>query len=156
MIDMENAIKGHPEPTPLEAAPSALSASRRTLALQPDVILPIQFLRKRNLPARGERALMVAVLEEAILCFQKNVLGRTTRQRRLFREAEEWLMSDDRSGLYTFGRICDIAGLEPDYIRRGLLQWRERELLRALGIESALTPANGHPSKHVDPVREVA
>lgn len=153
---MENAIKAGPELGPKESPGPALGSSRRALALQPDVILPIQFLRKRSLPARGECALMVAVLEEAILCFQKNVLGRTRRQRRLFREAEEWIMSDDRSGLYTFGRICDISGLEPDYIRRGLLQWRERQLLQALGFADGFPPSNLGPSKHVEPERKVA
>jgi hypothetical protein len=102
-----------------------LELSKRALSLQPDTILPVQYLPRPSLPAAPERQLMIAVVEEAILCLRRNSPRRTVRQRRLFREAEEWIMSDDRGNLFSFARICEIVSLDPDYIRRGVQQWQQ-------------------------------
>ncbi len=46
----------------------------------------------------GEQRLMQAVLESAVEDFQKYVLARRPRGKRLFQEAEEWLLANDGEG----------------------------------------------------------
>jgi hypothetical protein len=92
---------------------------------QPDLVLPTQFFRTlRGREAQGgERRLIIAVLEDAINCFQKNLFARDNRSRRLFREAENWVMSADRDLPFAFESICEFLSLDAEYIRQGLRRW---------------------------------
>lgn len=95
----------------------------------PDVLLPQQILELRNGGhATGERHLLIAVLEDAIHCFQKFMFPKNAQQRRLFREAEQWLMSEELDTPLTFNSICHVIGLDPSYLRRGLHKWQEQRL----------------------------
>lgn len=110
---------------------------------EPDVMLPSQFfgtLRRQAPTKRGECQLMVAVLEDAVHCFQKYSLARDRQGQRLFREAEEWMMVDawpagDEPTL-SFQYVCDMVGLDALYLRGGLRRWRERQLA-AHGIDAS-------------------
>ena len=64
--------------------------------------------------------LLWAVLENAVETYMKNASATGRRGKRLFREAEEWIMQDDPTWLCSFVNICHILGLDPDYLRRGL------------------------------------
>jgi hypothetical protein len=75
---------------------------------------------------------MLAVLENAILAFQKHVFSPGRKGRKLFRETESWLLSRDRHSPFAFESICDALDLDPSYVRSGLLSWRERQWSRAL------------------------
>ncbi|MBP1685059.1 MAG: hypothetical protein H6Q33_1202 [Deltaproteobacteria bacterium] len=104
--------------------------------IAPDIVLPTQ------LPAASTRArrmmaeyhLLVAVLEDAVQCFQRYVQPKSRRQRRLFRDAEAWIMSahhrsnrkreDDVPG-FSFEFVCDTLGIDADDVRRRLRRWRE-------------------------------
>ena len=97
---------------------------------QPDVLLPSQFfasMRKR-VPQEPEYRLVVAVLEDAIDCFQKHLFSRDPKARHLFDDASEWIASDDRKWPYSFISICEILNLNPGYVRRGLDEWREGQI----------------------------
>lgn len=99
-----------------------LGAATRTLP--PAAILPEQF---HGSPigvhaARGEVALMRAVLEDALECLQKQSRKTGRRAQRLAREAEEWLLKDDQQWPFSFLNICHVLGIDPGYIRRGLKQ----------------------------------
>ncbi len=100
-------------------------AERHGGVLQPDIVLPAQFFRA--LSGRealgGERRLIIAVLEDAINCFQNNLFATDNRGKRLFREAERWVMSSDRQLPFAFENICDFLSLEANYIRQGLHRW---------------------------------
>src|SRR5947207_3430942 len=50
------------------------------------------------------------------------------RGRQLFHEAEEWIEDADQSWLFSFQNICDVLGLDADYLRRGLRVWKEGAL----------------------------
>ena len=80
---------------------------------------------------------MLAVLDNAIECFQKYVLAQRERERRLFREAEEWILERNSDWFFSFENICETLELYPDYIRQGLLCWKEAKLKEA--------QATGHP-----------
>jgi hypothetical protein len=100
---------------------------------QPDVLLPGQFfaaMRKR-VPKEPEYRLIVAVLEDAIDCFQKHLFARDAKARQLFDDAAEWIAADDHHWPYSFASICDILSLSPEYIRKGLQDWKERQVVAA-------------------------
>ena len=121
---------------------------------QPDTVLAPQFfatLRRQAPMKRGEWALVIAVLEDAISCFQKYFLARDKQGRRLFREAHEWIMSTEHRAVkrrnddcgFTFEYICEVLGLEPDYLRRGLERWREQQLMNGVApLQAPATPAS--------------
>ncbi|HEV8343440.1 MAG TPA: hypothetical protein VGR30_13795 [Candidatus Binatia bacterium] len=76
----------------------------------------------------GEEELMLAVLEDAIECFQLYVLSKDKRGKELFREAEEWILEKENTWFFSFENICEILRLDPNYIRRGLLCWKSAKL----------------------------
>jgi hypothetical protein len=76
----------------------------------------------------GEEKLMLAVLADAIDHFQKYALAKDERRRKLFQEAEEWFLEKGDDQLFSFEYICATLQLHPDYIRRGLLAWKQSKL----------------------------
>jgi hypothetical protein len=87
----------------------------------------IERLFKKDI-REGEEKLMLAVLASAIQHFQKYVLSKNERGRILFQEAEEWFLERDSDGLFSFEYICETLRLDPDYIRQGLMSWKETRL----------------------------
>src|SRR5919106_237106 len=75
--------------------------------------------------AGGEVALMRAVLEDAITCFQRQFVTKGQRAQRLAREAEEWFFTNDLRWPFSFINICAVLGLDPDYVRLGIKRWRQ-------------------------------
>ena len=83
-----------------------------------------------------EQKLMLAVLDDAVSCFQKYFTARDKLGLSLFHEAEEWILQQGKSNwLFSFENICETLDLNAGYIREGLLRWRslrlrEREQVR--------------------------
>lgn len=98
--------------------------------LQPDTLLPSQYfaILKRKGAHEPERRLVVAVLEDAVDCFQKHIHARDEKARQLFVDAEEWISSEDRSWPFSFENVCDLLQINPQYLRRGLMGWKDRQL----------------------------
>jgi hypothetical protein len=71
--------------------------------------------------------LLWAVLENGLQEYMKYATATSRRGKRLFREAEEWIMHDDPTWLCSFISICHVLGLDPDYLRTGLRCWREQQ-----------------------------
>jgi hypothetical protein len=88
----------------------------------PDTMLPSQYFDRvaRRTEYDGERRLMIAVLEDAVDVYRKLAGARDARRQQLFRDAEEWIESDDRTWIFSFQNICDVLGIESQYLRRGL------------------------------------
>jgi hypothetical protein len=95
---------------------------------QPDTLLPSQFFDRvrRRTEHEGERRLMIAVLEDAVETYRKQVGAKEPRGQQLFREAEEWIEDPDRSWLFAFENICDVLDIDGEYLRRGLHAWKAR------------------------------
>ena len=112
---------------------------------EPDVLLPGQFFSffRKEAGFDRERRLMLAVLEDAIDCFQKYAHTDDLRGKQIFAEAYDWIMSGDKRWLFSFENICDTLEINADYVRRGLREWRERGGLprRAKLAELAEPPA---------------
>jgi len=100
--------------------------------LQPDAILPAQFFQSLRTKGRfdGERRLMIAVLEDAVNCFMKQLHATDPKARQLFLDAEEWITADDRTWFFSFENVCDTLDLDPEYVRQGLFKWRAVERRR--------------------------
>jgi len=107
--------------------------------LQPDTFLPAQYLEtiRRENHLDPEKMLMLAVLEDGVICFQKYISTRDEKEKRLLSEAEEWLLMEQNGEdwLFSFDNVCETLGLNPGYIREGLLRWlhhrlRERDQVR--------------------------
>lgn len=113
--------------------PSAIGTSfeERALAVfQPDVLVSSQYLAtyQRKFHLDPERLLMLAVLEDAVVCFQDNLGAKCNRKRALYRDAEQWILDSDSSYLFSFENVCEILGYDAAYLRQGLLRWREEAL----------------------------
>ena len=87
----------------------------------------LERLSKKDI-LEGEEKLMLAVLGKAVEYFQKYVLAKDERGKKLFQEAEEWILDKNSDWLYSFENICEVFGLHPDYMRQGLLCWKEAML----------------------------
>lgn len=121
-----------------------------TTLFQPDSLLPAQFFvaLKQRSQACGERRLMAAILEDAVDCFQKYLWAKDNRSRNLRLEAESWFLSDDDSWPFSFINVCYALDLEPGFIRRGLMQWKEHQLARRAMVASGAGIAPLLPSQH--------
>ncbi len=112
---------------------------------EPDVLLPGQFFSffRRKSGFDRERRLMLAVLEDAIDCFQKYAHTEDQRGRQLFAEAYDWIMSSEKKWLFSFENICQVVDINPDYIRQGLVRWRREHapsVRASLPLELASVP----------------
>ena len=96
----------------------------------PDVLTPAQYYdeRRDDGAMRPLKRLMLAVLEDALRCFQNNAAATGGRRKRLFMEAEEWLCGTGGEGPFSFDTVCETLGVEPQFLRRGLLEWRAQQL----------------------------
>src|SRR5262249_35904567 len=97
---------------------------------EPDTLLPIQYfeaMRKKHL-LEGEKRLILSVLEDAVECFMKCIDSPTNKGQRLFRDADEWISLEDKHWVFSFDNVCDMLDINPDYMRRGLRQWKEQKI----------------------------
>jgi hypothetical protein len=103
----------------------------------PDTLLPSQFFATHRSPARSkpppECRLLVALLEDALECFRKYVRANSRAKRRLFAEAEQWIMGENRAQqsqadpampAFSFDYVCEVLNIEPDCLRDNLRRWR--------------------------------
>src|SRR5579872_256251 len=97
---------------------------------EPDTLLPIQYfeaMRRKHL-LEGEKRLILSVLEDAVECFMKCIDSPTNKGQRLFRDADEWISLEDKHWVFSFDNVCEMLDINPDYMRRGLRQWKERKM----------------------------
>ena len=103
---------------------SSLGAEDRGALYDASSVLPEQFFTTPT--PSGEVALMRAVLEDAIECFQQQFENNSRRTQRLAQEAAVWLFSDDERWPFSFVNLCAALGIEPGYLRRGLRRWQKQ------------------------------
>jgi len=75
-------------------------------------------LRER---ASGERALLCAVLADAVRCLTRTIGGQPKDQARLAIQARRWVMKRGEDWPYSFENVCAALGLHPRLVRRRLL-----------------------------------
>jgi hypothetical protein len=110
---------------------AGLSIDERIASLfQQDTLLPAQYLDtfRRKSFLEPEKRVMLAVLEDAITCFQKYALARDGRGKALFIDAEAWVLEQNPEWLFSFENICEVLGFSPKYVRQGLLNWKQAKV----------------------------
>lgn len=126
------------ETASLESIAESLPEQRRlpvrdSLAdiLGPDVILPQQFFEgpRGDSDFSPEKALMLAILEDAIRCFQEYFRTTRARPRMLSRQAERWIRTRDWNWPFSFNNVCDALGIDPDCMRDALLRMKYERLM---------------------------
>ena len=97
--------------------------------LEQDTLLSTQYFgnQRSKIPSEPENRLMLAILEDAINCYQDNLLAKRGSAGRLFTEAEEWILEKNSDWLFSFKNICETLGFNPEYVRQGLLRWKEKK-----------------------------
>jgi len=82
----------------------------------------------KRVSAREKKVLMLAVLESAVVeDFQKHVLAQNPSGKKLFQQVEEWFLEKDSDEIFSFRNICETLQLHSDYIRQGLMIWKEAQ-----------------------------
>ena len=96
----------------------------------PDIVLPEQFLQgyRRDSFISGEKALMLAVLEDGIRCFQEHLRNPRSNPKLLSQEAEAWIRTVDYDWPFSFNNICETLGINPEALRAALLNWKAKRL----------------------------
>ena len=93
-----------------------------------DPVIPAEYQDtfRRRTHLEPEKTLMLAVMEDAITCFQKYARARHSKSKQMFREAEEWILEKDSKYFFSFEQICESLGFEPAYLRHGLMKEQEK------------------------------
>lgn len=112
-----------------------------TALFQPDTLVQDEYFEvfRRERSLEPEKKLMSAVFEDAISCFQHYMFARDKKRAALFREAEDWILEKNDDGFFSFENICEILGIDPGYVRLGLLRWKEMKLEERLRSNVCLT-----------------
>jgi hypothetical protein len=115
-------------------APTAVVSSYRDYDSSPfdsGAILPVQYfgaLKKQDDRIIPYKRLLMAVLEDAVRCFQANVGAANSTRRRLFLETDQWIQNDAADGPFAYVSVCETLGIDPAYLRRALMDWKVRRL----------------------------
>jgi len=96
------------------------------------IMLPSQYFSvlRKTAPQGPEYLLVIAMLQDAIECFQKYRWAIDENGQQLYADANEWIESEDRKWPFSFENVCGVLNLNPDYIRVGLNRWVERAEVR--------------------------
>lgn len=96
--------------------------------LEPDMVASALYFDnyQRKTPTQPENRLLLAVLEDAIHCFQDNVLAENGKSKKLFDDAEEWVLKEGADWIFSFRNVCELLGIDPEYLRAGLMRWKQK------------------------------
>jgi hypothetical protein len=83
----------------------------------------------------GEFRLMWAIFEDGLDCYLRYANHASPTMQELFREAEEWIESNEEEWLFSFISICQAFQIEPNYLRSGL-----RRRVTELRAKQSATP----------------
>jgi hypothetical protein len=109
---------------------------RRHDLFEPDVLISQLWGdgSRRSASLSSEKRLMLAVLRDALDCYQKYVFAYDRVGRELFNEAAAWIACTDANGLFSFQNISKTPTSSRS-TSRGLAEWQTRHQL------AQLTPA---------------
>lgn len=121
-------------PAPQHQRQQPVSAARHSSYARPFDPVAEQFGPISLATVYPEAALMCAVLEDALRCFRSET--RIQKEGgRAAREAENWFSSNDSQEFFSFVFVCRALGLDPDFIRNRLMDWRQSRRVLRRGID---------------------
>lgn len=86
-----------------------------------NLTLPVQF-QGQAVTALGERRLCCRVLMDALKSIDEFANATDRESRAMFREDWLYFMSTDRSWPFSFENLCDVFGLNANFIRAALIK----------------------------------
>jgi hypothetical protein len=97
---------------------------------EPQAVLPLQFYGARRGSSEVEplRRLMLAMLVDAVRCFQTKFEKRQPGVRQEFAEVRSWIFSDEDDGPFSFRTVCDALEIDAGALRKGLVRWAAQRL----------------------------
>jgi hypothetical protein len=97
---------------------------------QPDVLAAHEYIEnhRRKTHLEPEKNLMFAILEDAVRCYRAYAFAKSTPLKRLYLDAEKWMWKNDWDWTFSFRNTCEILGIDPFCLRRGLLRWKEAQV----------------------------
>ncbi len=90
-----------------------------------DALIGLGGGESRSAPYSGPKALMLAVLEDAIRAF-------LSKDQRAREEASSWIFGPHPRSVFSFAVVCETLGLEPKAVRVAIRGMNQRELPPAL------------------------
>ena len=93
-----------------------------------DILAIQQYSEQGTSGRQPEKSLMFAVLLDAVECFQKYAFLRDEYATRLFRETDIWIFEENRVWPFSFINICEALAIDPQYLRKGLLRWKQNAM----------------------------
>jgi hypothetical protein len=100
----------------------------------------------RSHPLSPERELMVAVLEEALADYQRCWKARDKKGMEQFADAQAWILESNSDWIFSFVNCCEALGIEPGYLRRGLLRSKQGKRTRPSSV-SAIEREKNQPRR---------
>ena len=109
---------------------------------EPDTVASAQYFDnfQRKTPTEPENRLLMAILEDAVHCFQDNVLAETGKSKKLFDDAEEWVLKDRSDWVFSFHNVCELLGIDPEYLRTGLMRWKQQHYHSSKADKASQSP----------------
>jgi hypothetical protein len=86
---------------------------------------------RRNELLLPEKALLMAILRDAIDCYRKQISAGDRGRKPTPHEAEQWIMNDEDNWVFSFRNVCEVLGFDPCYIRRCILDEKRRQVTGA-------------------------
>ncbi len=109
---------------------------------------------QNRIELQPELTLMSAVLEDAVSSFQKHMSARDKRGIKRFRETEDWFLDDRNDEIFSFVSICEQLGINPKYLRQGLLRWKQRNLAETPAAEDPQAITGAGPASESSEIEE--
>jgi hypothetical protein len=132
LLNQENgSMESETATSPCSMEASRLVASKKIAFLfQPGMLLAAEYLdeRPKKTLLGPEKRLMLAVLADAIDGFRSNHSARYGNKRMIFEEVQRWIFEAQGDWVFGFESICAALGLDPEYLREGLVRWRNEQL----------------------------
>lgn len=100
-----------------------------------DSVDPYLFLRarRRQTLAEPELKLVLAVLEDALDRLAKYLRTSGRKGKSAYRETEAWIFAQKDDRVFSFASVCEILGIDPDYLRAGVRQWKANFVVASEG-----------------------
>jgi hypothetical protein len=122
---------------------ASIGRDRRSyLSYEPDVNSQYQYFHvfRQKPHTIAEEKLMFAVLTDAIECFQRYAGATDGKSRNLYNDAAAWISGRDMASVFSFENICETLRLNPNYLRLGLTQSRNKRVHRKPGSKRLREP----------------
>ena len=104
---------------------------RPILRFEADALAAEEFARiYRSRPLSPERELVMAVLEEALADYQRCWKASDKKGMERSADAQAWILESNSEWIFSFVNCCEALGIDPGYLRRGLVRWKRTKLKR--------------------------